>query len=331
MAYESYPNNAHNNRAITLLEHEGIAAHPGRTGLLFYTATPPLFADSSGRQVKLRANTFALVRGTRFNNYSETIIGIQPNTSGKTRVDLVVLRLRRQESSLGANDQYTVAPVVIQGVPGDNPVAPSMERDSGSVGFWDMPLAEVTVINNVATVASHRVVSRAYYITGSGLAGREDWAFPPVEAGVFFRAHDTGVTYIGTAGGTWQQLQHSTGWVAVPGGQSAAGWDFRGFHIAREGNMAVLIMDLLRTGAAVGASTHQYFGPIPDQFRPARPINGPAHVGSPDHSTHVTVNSDGVVILVGNGAQGINSGGQVVADLTWVVNPRTATATINPR
>lgn len=333
MSYESFPNDAHNNRVVTLAEHEQIAAPLGLSGLLNYSATAPVFADSSGRQVKLRAGVAASLRGTRFNNTSETIITIPANTSGQTRVDLVVLRLRRQESSVGADDQYTVAPAVVQGTPAaTNAAAPGPLRDdTPGVGFWEMPLAEVTVPHNAASIAVSQVVPRAYYISGSGYAGREDWALPPVEPGVFFRAHDTGVTYIGTAGGVWQQLYHDTGWVAVPGGQSAAGWDFRGFHVARHGNLVVLIMDLLRTGAPVGASTHQYFGPIEDQFRPALPINPPTHVGSPDHSTHTTINPDGVVILVGNGAQGINTGGQVVADATWVVNPRTATATVTPR
>lgn len=325
MAHTSFPNDAYNGRAVTLAEYEQVSIATGLSGMLFYNGVPPVFADSTGRQVKLRGGVSAWIRGTRFNTSSDTIIPIDPNTSGKTRIDLVVLRKRREESGLGVGDHHTVSPVVIQGVPATNPTPPAPVRSfSSSTSFYDITLAEVTVPHNAAVISATQVACRAYYINGTGYTGRDDWTTPPVEPGVIFQANDTGNTYIGTAGWVWQQFTIDTGWVAINNGQSMAGWDIRSLAVARHGNLVVLIMDILRTGAPVGAGTHQYFGPIPEQFRPVRPINGATHVGSPDHSTHTTVNPDGVIILVGNGAQGINTGGQVVTNMSWTVTPRTA-------
>lgn len=321
MAYESFPNDAHNNRAVSLAEHEQIAAPLGLSGLLNYTSTAPVFADASGRQVKLRAGVAASIRGTRFNNLTETTIAITANTSGNPRVDLVVLRLRRQESAAGAGDHYTISPVVIAGAAAAQPVAPSPVRnDTPGSGFWDIPLAEVTIPSGDATIEGGQVKSVAYYITGSGYAGRDDWAKPPVEPGVIFRAQDSGITYIGSASGTWVRLDYSTGAVNITTGQSKAGWDLRDFWVARSGNAVAMSMYILRTGGSLGASAHQYFGPIASQFRPIRTVYGAAHVGTPDHSTHCAVTDDGVIMLVGNGAQGINSGSQVLCNMSWIAD-----------
>lgn len=321
MAYESFPNDAHNARAVSLAEHEQIAAPLGLSGLLNYTDTSPVYADSTGLRVKLRAGVAASVRATRFNNATETLVTIQPNTSGNTRIDLVVLRLRRQETSVGAGDRYTVVPYVIQGAPAATPSAPAPVRnDTPGTGFWDLPLAEVTVINNAATITGTQVASRAYFISGSGYAGRDDWAKPPVEAGVIFRANDSGITYIGTATGTWTRLSYNTGWVSFTNGQSKAGWEFRTLAVARDGNLVVLDLYLLRTGGAIGASTHQYFGPVPSQFTPNRTVFGVAQIGTPDHSTHVAAQSDGVIALFGNFSQGISTGSQVFCNMSWLAD-----------
>lgn len=205
MAYESFPNDQHNDRAVTLAEHEQIVVPFGVSGFLNYTGAPPIYADSTGRQVKLRSGISASIRGTRFNSPTETIIPIAANTSGNTRVDLVVLRLRRQESSVGAGDRYTVAPFVIQGVPAAvNPTAPAPVQDlTPGVGVFDLPMAAVTVVNGSITITSAQQIPRAYYVTGSGYTGRDAWAKPPADPGALFWAADTGVAYVATAAGAW--------------------------------------------------------------------------------------------------------------------------------
>lgn len=270
MAHQSFPNNAYNSRALTLAEYEQVTVATGLSGLLFYDGTAPVFADSSGRQVKLRAGVASWTRGTRFNNTSETIIPIAANSSGKTRIDLVVLRKRREESGLGVGDQHTVTPYVIEGVAADNPVAPSPTRNGTSAsGFWDLPLAEVTVPTGASSIAVGQVVCRAYYVTGTGYTGRDAWAKPPVEPGVIFHAADTGISYIGTAGGAWLITSEDSGWVAVP---LQPGWSASPTgrcRVRRLNRVTYLQMDLFRNGADISAGGGKIaVGTVPDGFQP---------------------------------------------------------------
>jgi hypothetical protein len=323
VAHESFPNDAHNNREVTLPEHEQIVAPLGLSGMINYSSTEPLFGDSTGMQVKLRAGVRASVRGTRFNNTSETTVSIAGNTSGNTRIDLIVLRLRRQESGVGVGDQFTVIPHRIAGTPAAIPVAPSPVRDDtlDGTGFWDIPLAEVTVIHNATTITAAQVVSRAYYIAGSGYTGRDSWGKPPVEPGVIFRANDTGVAYIGTASGTWQRIYYDTGWVPVTGGPNAAGWTFANFAVRRQGNLILCNMFLVRTGGTVGASSHQKFGPTPAEFRADRTIYGTwisrharfASYFAPDLNT-------GEIHMVMDGVHTIPTNDQIVGSMTWAAS-----------
>lgn len=269
VAHVSFPNDAYNDRVVTLAEYEqvaGVAA--GLSGMQYYTGTPPVFADATGRQVKLRADVSAWVRGTRFNNSTETIIPIAANTSGKTRIDLVVLRKRRQESSVGAGDHHTVAPFVIQGVPADTPIAPAPVRSTASTSsFWDLTLAEVTVPHNAASISAAQAVCRAYYTNGMGYTGRDAWSKPPVDPGVIFYAADTGKTYIGSASGSWLVLYDDSGWVSVP---LEGGWSKGETGIARVrriNRVAHLSLDLFRTGNTLSSGS-VLVAKLPNGFGP---------------------------------------------------------------
>lgn len=267
------PNDQHNNRAIALYEYEQIAVATGLSGLLYYDGTTPIHADSTGRHVKMRPDVVGWIRGTRFNNDSETILPIAGNTSGKTRIDLVVLRKRRQESSLGAGDQHTVAPVVIQGVAADNPIAPSPVRSASSAtSFYDVVLGEVTVPADASTTTAGQVVCRAYYVNGMGYTGRDAWGKPPVEPGVLFHAVDTGKTYIGSAAGSWLVLYDDSGWVPVP---LANGWSKSTTGIAqvrRINRVGYLNLDVFRTGDALSAGS-VLMGTLPAGFPPDSPTH----------------------------------------------------------
>jgi hypothetical protein len=320
MAHESFPNDAHNARALTLSEHEQIAAPLGLSGLIGYSGTAPVHADSTGMQVKIRDGVSGMIQGTRYNNTSEATIPIAANSSGNTRIDLIVLRLRRTETSLGAGDQYTIVPHRIEGTPAGTPVPPSPVRDNTpGAGYWDIPLAEVTVINGASTITAAQCVSRAYYITGSGYTGRDDWGKPPVEPGVMFRAADSGTVYISSAT-EWVTLRRYTGWVPITIGQSKAGWDMRDVAVNRDGRTCVMTFYIVRTGAAVGASTHQYFGPVPAEFMPNKTVYGVYQCSSPDHTSHAIVRSDGVIQLAANGTHALNNGAQILCNMTWTTD-----------
>lgn len=315
---ESFPNLAHNNRAITLPENEQLLAPLGLSGLLGYTGTVPVYSDATGgRAVKLRAGVKATIRGTRFNNATETVIGsdvIVANTSGLPRIDLVVLRLNREAVSPNA---YTITPVVITGVPAATPLVPSPVRNdtTDGSGFWDIPLADFDVPNGATSIAVDKVRNRAWWVTGSGYTGL-DAARPPVEAGVVFRANDTGITWMGTAAGGWQRLYYNTGWVNVT---PPTGWAASTFSFARVGDLVVMSARITRTGAAVAATTSPVLYTVTEPFRPSQEVFGTYHCSHPDHSSHVVVGTDGTITFGGTGTTGqhIEQGASLLSNMVW--------------
>lgn len=319
MAVVSFVNNAHNNRVVTLPEHEQILSPLGLSGFLNFNGSPPFFADATGLKVKLRAGVSGTIRGTRFNNPTDLEVPIPPNTSGNPRSDLVVMRLRREESTTGAGDQYTISPVVREGVPGENPVTPIAVRNDtiDGTGVWDIPGCKVSVVNGATTIQPSECVNQAFWVTGSGYVGY-DTAFPPVTPGVLFKTVDTNITWIGSTSGKWHRLYDYSDWFEVTTGANKAGWDFRNFAVARDGNMVVMSMYLLRTGGAVSSAANQYFGPIPERFRPTRTVYGVWHCSGGDFTSHIAALPDGQILLAANGVNSIPTNSQVLANLTWI-------------
>lgn len=320
MASDSYPNNAHNNRAISLAELEQLGSAPAMAGLTGYDGTTPVYADSTGRQVKLRAGVKGSIRGFRFINATETIIGntmIVANTSGNPRIDLVVARLSR---ALASPNAYTIAAAVVTGTAAAAPVAPNPVRNEagGSPDYFDIPLAEVDVPNGATSIASTQVRNRAYWITSSGYTGFST-AFPPAEPGLIFRANDTGVTYIGTSGGGWQRLYYNTGWKALP---VPAGWSALAFHFNRCGDLVVMNARLARTGVDIPATTTPVFGALGEAFRPTMTMWGVYHCSLPDHSSHVAVDTEGNIQFAGTGTPGleIKQNSTLFSNMVWPAN-----------
>lgn len=115
-------------------------------------ATTAVFGDSSGRQVKIRANKLAMVGGHGYlSGTSDVVKTITANSSGSTRIDRVVLGLDRTT--------WAVTSYVKAGTPGAG-VAPSLQRDAkgSSTGKWEISLAQVTVVNGAATIAAADVL-----------------------------------------------------------------------------------------------------------------------------------------------------------------------------
>jgi hypothetical protein len=308
VTYESYPNSAHNSRAITLGEHENLAAPLGLSGLTTFGAgILPLYADSTGRQVKLRAGVSALLRGTRFNNTSETTIAIGANSSGNTRIDLVVLRLDRST--------YVVTPTVIAGTASATPVAPSPVRNEqgGSPDYFDQPLAEVTVLDGATTITATQVKSRAWWISGSGYVGYST-AQPPVVAGVVWRESDTGFAYIGSTGGTWQRVYDYSGQVDLP---ARSGWSAQDFNFTRDGQLITMTMAVEKTGSTLSASSSAVVGQVSGRFLPARKWLAPYVVTGTYHSSFLTIGTTGLITLNNDGVHSIPAGNVAIATATY--------------
>jgi hypothetical protein len=316
VAYDSFPNNAHNNRAISLAEQEQLLAPHGFSGLIGFTGVTPVYANSTGLHAKLRAGVAAAVRGTRFNNATETIVALGANTSGSPRIDLIVLRLNRAATAPNA---FTVTPVVVAGTPAAVPLAPQPVRNNtlDGTGVWDIPVAEADVPHGAASIPSTAVRNRAWWLTGSGYTGF-DAVRPPVEPGVFFRANDSGVTYVGTSGGTWQRVYYNTGWSSLPI-PAGAGWSGQAFHFNRCGDLVVMNARLIRTGATMPATASAVFGTLSDIFRPTMAMSGTYHCTLPDHSGHVGVSTGGTITFVGTNttAQNIQNGATLISNMVW--------------
>lgn len=311
MAYQSYPNTAHNARALTLGEHERLVHPLGPSGLVGGVGSAPVLADSTGRQVKIKAGVGALIRGTRFTNLTETVVAVPANTSGNTRIDLLVLRLNRAT--------YEIAPAVLSGAPGASPVPPSPVRNEpgGNPDVYDVPLCEITVTHNATTIAAGQVSSRAYWVFGSGLVGNSD-ARPPVESGLVWREIDTGIAWIGAAGGVFQRIYHYVGYESLG---SPGGWNTSNFHFARDGNMVTGTIRLERTGAPLSASTSAIFGTLGPLFRPARDHWSPYSASKPMRGGALFVGTDGSITFSRDFINPIDTGAFLVANPTYLADP----------
>lgn len=162
MAESSWPTVA-GGRSITDIQWEEMAAGFAASGVIGApTDTPVIYADSTGMQIKVRANKLALVSGNGWTSGpTEFTKAIGSNGTGSTRIDLVVLRLTRSTR--------TVTVEVRAGSPGSGVPAAVQDSMLTGTGIWELPLAQVTVAAGASTIAAGNVVSVAKYI-GSGNA-----------------------------------------------------------------------------------------------------------------------------------------------------------------
>ncbi len=307
MASISFPNTGHNNRAVTQAEFEQIAVPLGLSGLLDYTGTMPVLADSSGMQVKLRAGVHASIRGIKFVNSTETVVSIGANASGNPRIDLVVLRLTRST--------YQIAPAVRQGVAAASPVAPSAVRDNtldGS-GVWEIPLCEVLVANGAATIAAGNLTHRAWWINGSGYISQTDGR-PAAEPGVPWFEANTNTQWVGMNSGEYRRLAYSTGVVTVgPGSGWTGGLDF-----VRTPDMVFMNVNVRRTGATLANTVSPVLATVIALYRPPKLWNGVYHCSFPDHSSNIWIDADGTVTFAGTqNSDGIESGAYIFGSASW--------------
>lgn len=113
--------------------------------------------------MKVRVGTGAcVVDGIPTANYvsdASDDLTIPNNASGSTRIDRVVVRVHRAETA----EEGRAYPFLIVGTPGAG--APALKRDAAT---WDLALAQVTVVNGAAAIATGNVADdRTYLLTGS--------------------------------------------------------------------------------------------------------------------------------------------------------------------
>jgi hypothetical protein len=151
MAEASWPSPNHGSPARSVTDTEYVRLAPWNSDGVFASASDVVYANSSGMQVHVRAGKYAIVRGHAWTSgTAEYNLTIAANSSGSTRVDTVVLRLDRST--------WDVTAAVRQGTPGSG--APALQRDTGDTGLWEIPLADITVLNGASSIAAGNVTSR---------------------------------------------------------------------------------------------------------------------------------------------------------------------------
>jgi hypothetical protein len=161
VAESSWPSPS-NGHIVDDIQYEKLGMSYGPSGGVVGDFTSPqlIYGDSSGRQIKVAADRYALVRGHEWWSGSSIFtVAIGANASGSTRIDLVVLRLSRTT--------WDVTVTVIAGTPGSG-VPPAAVQNTGTTGSWDLPLATVTVTNGAATITAGNVVYVGTHLNGAG-------------------------------------------------------------------------------------------------------------------------------------------------------------------
>lgn len=203
MAEASWPSPNHGTPARSVTDTEYVRLAPLAGDGVFQSGTSVVYANSSGMQVHVRAGQYALVRGHAWTSgTTEYNLTLGANSSGKTRVDTVVLRLDRST--------WDVTAAVRAGTPGSG--APTLQRDTGDTGLWEIPVADVTVSNGAATIAAGAVKDRTLWQAGGA---RPCNVLTDVQAalspGDIVYETSTG-RWIGWNGTSGQVLYQDTGW-----------------------------------------------------------------------------------------------------------------------
>lgn len=132
-----------------------------------------VFADSTGRQVKIRTGLATAYGVTLYNNAEYTLTGFTLNGSGNPRIDVVVARF-----DWGAN---TVSFHIEPGSPAASPTPPVLALTPG--GVWDLELAYIAIASGYVTIAPgdvtdrrvnaqprpHSLLDPEHYISGQGV------------------------------------------------------------------------------------------------------------------------------------------------------------------
>ena len=119
-----------------------------------------VYANTSGMYVYVKTGE-CRVRSHRGVLAEEGALDIAAADTTYDRKDLIVVRV-----TYGSPSTMVIA--VKTGTPALTPAAPALTQTAGSV--WEIPLAEVTVDANAATIAPEKVTDRRYVYQNSGAA-----------------------------------------------------------------------------------------------------------------------------------------------------------------
>lgn len=152
-----------NGRVVTDDEYEKLASSYANDGLIGLASdTFPVYADSTGRQVKIRTSKLAQVRGYLWGSdtSSDEIVATTTNTSGFFRIDRLVLQLDRSTRN--------VRTFLKTGTASASPSAPALTQNTGTSGVWEMPLARWVVASGYTTIAAGDIIPEGWFLSPNG-------------------------------------------------------------------------------------------------------------------------------------------------------------------
>lgn len=309
MAELSYPTSG--GGSVTDAKYEQLIGRHGPSGLVgdFDINQPLVYADSTGRQIKVRANRAAIVRGFRWETDSAGLtVPIAANSSGQPRHDRVVLRLDRST--------WTVSLQVIQGNPSSSPYTPDYVWQETGYNVWELRLARVYVAPNAVTIAAGDVQNQAFNIGGWNYRGEKAWAPYPPNAGNLFYAQDAARLYY--ADGNTHRIIGEAGNITSQGA-GASGWDTKWIYYTRWNGFVYMHGYPLRSGGQLSAGTDSNICTIPAVYRPPNDIFLVAYAGNNAMQCHITA-STGLLRLLGYGIPFNTGAALTIHPITWPAN-----------
>lgn len=149
----------------------GCGRLPETDDLVAYN-TKLVYGDGSGRQLKIRPNAAAIVRGFAWESDSAGLtVPIEANTTGKLRYDLVTLRLDR-------GDDFKVRVHVIKGATGSSAseaTEPTPVERIAADGVYDWPIGVARVVSSTTSgqpiLQDTDVTRRDHYLAPTSMVG----------------------------------------------------------------------------------------------------------------------------------------------------------------
>lgn len=254
--------------AVTDLRYEQLMAEISGSGLLGDPGvTQLMYADSTGRQIKLKPFRKAVIRGFRWETDADGLtVPLAANTSGFPRLDLGVLRLDRST--------WNVRFVIKQGAASANPVAPTPTQNEDADGMWEIPVGTARVASTTTTQATSGLPSIAagdvtpldWFLAPPPIVTRTG-RMPPVRPGQVVTEWNKGRVYaaVGSA-------YHLIGEDGPPVKLAVkSGWDNSGVFVTRRNGFVFMQAILYRNtpNKSTPASTDLVLFNLPVDYRPA--------------------------------------------------------------
>jgi hypothetical protein len=254
--------------------------------------SPIVFGDSSGQQVKIRANAAGGLRGFGWTAGDTNVPkAIAPNATSNSRLDLVVLRLTRSDWRLRTAVKTGVAAAV--------PVLPTLTQDldlaGAGTGVFEMPMAKVTAAAGFSTIGAGDVVSVTQHIAPTRILCKAAQK-PAHQQFLEVCETDTGKVYMSDGISKWIEKTADSGW--FDGVTNLAGWNADPSVVSRLNGYVTVNFKAIRTGALTTAGTDMCS--ITTGYRPGGDLRFPVYLfGSPNtyNTALAEVKTTGVVTL----------------------------------